>query len=99
MNEKLEELRHQLDQKTTEIEAFVASEQGMGSIENMQPSDYERLQEHVEQWEEEAEEGSQENDRPINRLIAERFEIERQILVAAGTTRSDVTRLKPGKSS
>ena len=35
MNEKLDQLRRQLDQKTTEIETAVAAERGIGSIENM----------------------------------------------------------------
>jgi hypothetical protein len=60
MDEKLGELRRRLDQKTTEIESVVAAEQGIGSIENMNPSDYERLQEDVEEllgrWEETAQE-------------------------------------------
>jgi len=37
MNEKLDQLRRQLDQKTTEIESLMATQQGMGSIENMDP--------------------------------------------------------------
>jgi hypothetical protein len=88
MVEKLEELRRRLDQKTTEIESLVAAEQGIGSIENMDPSDYERLQQDVEEllerWEETAQEegpGGME-DTPLNRLIAERFEIEQQILAS-----------------
>jgi hypothetical protein len=86
MVEKLLELRRRLDQKTTEIESFVAVEKGMGSIENMDPSDYERLQQDVEEllewWEETAQEegpGGME-DTPLNRLIAERFEIEQEII-------------------
>ena len=81
MDEKLGELRRRLDQKTTEIESLVASERGLGSIENMDPSEYERLQQDVEEllerWEETAQEegpGSM-RDTPLNRLIAERFEI------------------------
>ena len=87
MDEKLGELRRRLDQKTTEIESVVAAEQGIGSIENMDPSDYERLQQDVEelleQWEEAAQEarGSM-DDTPLNRLIAERFEIEHKIIAA-----------------
>jgi hypothetical protein len=49
MDEKLGELRRRLDQKTTEIESVVAAERGIGSIENMDPSDYERLREDVEE--------------------------------------------------
>ena len=83
MDEKLHELRRRLDQKTTEIESLVASERGLGSIENMDPSDYGRLQQDVEelleQWEETAQQegpGGM-DDTPLNRLIAERFEIDR----------------------
>ena len=89
MDERLHELRRQLDQKTTEIESLVASEQGITSVENMDPSDYERLQQDVEelleQWEETAqEESGHADDTPLNRLIGERFEIERQILATKG---------------
>src|SRR4029079_17785144 len=95
MDEKLGELRRRLDQKTTEIESVVAAEQGIGSIENMDPSDYERLQEGVEEllgrWEETAQEegpGSM-RDTPLNRLIAERFEIEQIILASRGQQGND----------
>jgi len=94
MVEKLVELRRRLDQKTTEIESFVAADQGIGSIENMDPSDYERLQQDVEEllerWEETAQEegpGGME-DTPLNRLIAERFEIEQRISPLASRTTS-----------
>ena len=56
----------------------------------MDPSDYERLQHDVEEllgrWEETAQEegpGGTE-DTPLNRLIAERFEIEQMILASRG---------------
>jgi hypothetical protein len=95
MDEKLGELRQRLDQKTTEIESFVAADQGIGSIENMDPSDYERLQQDVEEllerWEETAQEegpGGME-DTPLNRLIAERFEIEQQIFASRGQQGND----------
>jgi hypothetical protein len=76
MDERLHELRRQLDQKTTEIESLVASEQGIASIQNMDPLDYERLQQDVEElleeWEETAEEGSHVEDTPrsfdVNRV-------------------------------
>ena len=48
MDERLHELRRKLDRKTSEIETVLAAEQGMGSIETMDPSDYERLQQDVE---------------------------------------------------
>jgi hypothetical protein len=88
MDERLHELRRQLDQKTTEIETLVASETGRGATESMDPSDYERLQQDVEEllveWEETAQEegpGRMENT-PLDRLIGERFEIEQMILAA-----------------
>jgi hypothetical protein len=90
MDEKLHELRRRLDQKTTEIETVVAAERGIGSISEMDPSDYERLQQDVEEllgcWQETAQEqgpGSM-DDSPLNRLIAERFEIEQIILASKG---------------
>jgi len=58
MEDNLAELRCRLDEKTTEIEAFIAREQGMGDIRAMSPADYEQLQRDVEelleQWEEAA---------------------------------------------
>jgi hypothetical protein len=48
MEDKLAELRRRLDEKTTEIEAFIGREQGMGDIRAMSPSDYEQLQRDVE---------------------------------------------------
>jgi hypothetical protein len=90
MDERLEEPRRQLDQKTTEIESFVAAEQGMGSIENMEASEYERLEQTVDEllgrWEETAQEGGPGgmDDTPLNRLIVERFEIEQMILATRG---------------
>jgi hypothetical protein len=89
MEERLDELRRQLDQKTTEIESLAAADQGIGSIENMDPSDYERLQQDVEelleQWEETAQEGSGDvEDTQLNRLIAERYAIEQELLVTRG---------------
>jgi hypothetical protein len=90
MDESLHELRRKLDRKTSEIETVLAAEQGMGSIETMDPSDYERLQQDVEEllgrWEETAQDegpGSME-DTPLNRLMAERFEIEQMILASKG---------------
>jgi hypothetical protein len=95
MDEKLHELRRRLDQKTTEIETAVAAERGIGSTENMDPSDYERLQQDVEelleQWEETAQQegpGGM-DDTPLNRLIAERFEIEQIILASRGQQGND----------
>ena len=95
MEERLDQLRRQLDQKTTEIASLVAADQGIGSIENMDPSDYERLQQDVEEllgrWEETAqEEGPGSMDAtPLNRLIAERFEIEQIILASRGQQGND----------
>ena len=89
MDARLEELRRQLNQKTTEIESLLAAERGMGSIEDMDSAGYERLQEDVEErlerWEQ-ASQGKSGNldNTPLNRLIAERFEIEQEILAAKG---------------
>jgi hypothetical protein len=85
MGERLEELRRQLNQKTTEIESLVAAEQRLGSIGTMEPSAYEQLQQDVEEllerWEEDAQEGSGDaEETPLNKLIAERFVIEQEIL-------------------
>ena len=95
MDERLHELRRQLDQKTSEIESVLAAERGMGSVESMDPSDYERLQQDVEelleQWEETAQEqgpGGME-DTPLNRLIAERFEVEQIIIASRGQQGDD----------
>src|ERR1044071_451424 len=87
MDERLEDLRRQLDQKTTDIESLVAAEQGLGSIGTMDPSDYERLQQDVEEllerWEEDAQEGQGSiDDAQLHRLIAERFEIEQKVIAA-----------------
>ena len=87
MDERLHELRRQLDQKATEIESLVATEQGIGSIENMDPSDYERLQQDVEELLEQCtaqEESGHVEDTLLNRLLAERFDIEQQILATKG---------------
>jgi hypothetical protein len=35
MDARLEELRRQLNQKTTEIESLLAAERGMGSVEDI----------------------------------------------------------------
>jgi len=89
MNEKLEQLRRQLDQKTTEIESLVAQQQDLGAIDDLDSAEYELLQAQVEEildnWEEAAEEGSRGlDDATLNRLIAERFEIEQQIEAMQG---------------
>jgi hypothetical protein len=90
MDDQLDELRRQLHQKTTDIEAFIAQKEGMGSIDEMSPSDYEQLQRDVEelleQWEEAVpEEGyGTPEDSQLDKLISERFEIEQKILVVSG---------------
>jgi hypothetical protein len=90
MEDKLDDLRRRLDEKTTEIEAFIAREQGMGDIRATSPADYEQLQRDVEelleQWEEAApEEGyGTPEDSQLDKLISERFEIEQKILVVSG---------------
>jgi hypothetical protein len=81
---ELEELRRPLDQKTKDIESLIAKERGLGSIEDMDSADYERLQRDVEELLDRWEQADQEalrraEDSPLNRLVAERFEIEQQI--------------------
>jgi hypothetical protein len=103
MDERLNKLRRQLDQKTSEIESLVASEKGRDAIENMDPSDYERLKQDVEELLEEWEETAQEEgpgsieDTPLNRLIGERFEIEQEIIAARA--RSEGNELQGGSAA
>ena len=63
----------------------MADEQELGDINAMESSDYTRLKTHVEEliekWQEADVDRSGSNpDTPVNRLIADRQEIEEQIL-------------------
>jgi hypothetical protein len=82
---EMDELQRKLTTKTREIEALVAAEQTLGDLNSMESTDYSRLQIYVEeliyQWQEAKVRPSASNpDTAINRLIAEREEIEEQIL-------------------
>jgi hypothetical protein len=77
-------LQRKLTAKTREIEALIAAEQKLGNLDAIDSADYARLQAYVEnliyQWQE-AKVGSDGNAKtPINRIIAEREEIEDQIV-------------------
>jgi hypothetical protein len=82
---ELEVLQRKLAAKTREIEAFVAAQQRMRDPTAMDATEYERLRLYVEQvifkWQEaNVRRSPQEPDNPLNRLIAEREEIEQQIV-------------------
>jgi hypothetical protein len=82
---ELDELQRKLTAKTREIEALVAEEQDLGDINAMERADYARLRTYAEEliakWQEADVDRSGSNpDTPVNRLIAERQEIEEQIL-------------------
>jgi hypothetical protein len=50
MDEKLVKLRQQLHTKTLKIEAFVAKQEGMSDLKDMDPAVYQRLRSHVENF-------------------------------------------------
>jgi predicted RNase H-like nuclease (RuvC/YqgF family) len=82
---EIDELQRELAAKTREIEALVADEQELGDINAMESTDYTRLKTYVEEliekWQEADVDRSGSNpDMPVNRLIADRQEIEEQIL-------------------
>jgi hypothetical protein len=69
---ELDELQRKLTARTREIEALVAEEQDLGDI---------NAEELIAKWQEADVDRSGSNpDTPVNRLIAERQEIEEQIL-------------------
>jgi hypothetical protein len=85
VEKEMEALQRKLTAKTREIEALVAAEQNLGDLSAMESTDYGRLQARVEEliykWQEAKLRPSESNpDTPVNRLIAEREEIEEQIL-------------------
>ena len=82
---ELDELQRKLATKTREIEAVVAAEQNLGDLSAIDSTEYARLRIYVEEliykWQETNVHLSASNpDTAINRLIAEREEIEEQIL-------------------
>jgi hypothetical protein len=82
---EMEVLQCKLGAKTREIEALVAKQQHLGELDAMETTDYERLRIHVEEliyeWQEANIRPSLSNpDTALNRLIADREEIEEQIV-------------------
>jgi hypothetical protein len=82
---EMEVLQPKLATKTREIEALVAKEQGLSDLDAMESTDHARLQAYVEgliyQWQEKNVRPSGSNpDTALNRLIAEREEVEQQIV-------------------
>jgi hypothetical protein len=82
---EMEVLQRKLGAKTREIEALVAKQQHLGELDAMETTDYERLRIHVEEliyeWQEANIRPSLSNpDTALNRLIADREEIEEQIV-------------------
>jgi hypothetical protein len=85
VEKEMDELERKLAAKTREIEALVAAEQNLGDPNAMESTDYARLQSYVEEliykWQEAKVHSS--GCKPgtaVDRLIAEREEIEEQIL-------------------
>jgi hypothetical protein len=82
---EMDELQRKLATKTREIEALVAAEQNLGDLNSMEGTEYARLRIYVEEliykWQEAKVHPTASNpDSAINRLIAEREEIEEQIV-------------------
>jgi hypothetical protein len=82
---EMDVLERKLAAKTREIEALVATQQNLGDLNTMESSDYARLRTYDEdliyEWQEAKVRPSGSNpDTPVNRLIAERDEIEERIV-------------------
>jgi hypothetical protein len=85
VEKEIDELQCKLTAKTREIEALVAEELNLGDINAMEGTTYARLRTYVEEliekWQQANVDRSGSNpDTVVNRLIAEREEIEGQIL-------------------
>ena len=85
VEKEIDELQGKLTAKTREIEALVAEELNLGDINAMEGATYARLRTYVEEliekWQQANVGRSGSNpDTVVNRLIAEREEIEGQIL-------------------
>jgi hypothetical protein len=85
VEKEMDLLQRKLAAKTREIEALVAEEQNLGDPNAMDSTAYDRLriyvQELIYKWQEVNVRPSECNpDTAVNRLIAEREEIEEQIL-------------------
>jgi hypothetical protein len=82
---ELDVLQRKLAIKTREIEALVAKQQRLGDLNALESTDYARLRTYVEEliykWQESKIRSSESNpDTAVNRIIAEREEIEEEIL-------------------
>jgi hypothetical protein len=82
---EMDVLERKLAAKTREIETLVATQQNLGDLNTMESSDYARLRTYVEEliynWQEANVRPAGSNpDTLVNRLIAEREEIEEQIV-------------------
>ena len=85
VEKEIDELQCKLAAKTREIEALVAEELNLGDINAIEGTTYARLRTYVEEliekWQQANVDRSGSNpDTVVNRLIAEREEIEEQIL-------------------
>jgi len=85
VEEEMEVLQRKLAAKNLEIEALVAKQQHLGDLNEMDSTDHDRLRIYVEEliyrWQEANVRPSLSNpDTSLNRLIAEREEIEQQIV-------------------
>ena len=81
----MNDVEDKLTSRTREIEALVAAEQNLGELNSIESTEYARVRIYVDeliyQWQEAKVHPSASNpDRAINRLIADRLEIEEQIL-------------------
>ena len=85
VEKEIDELQGRLTAKTREIEALVADELKLGDINALESATYARLRTYVEEliekWQQADVDHSGSNpDTAVNRLIAEREEIEEQII-------------------
>ena len=85
VEKEIDELQGKLSAKTREIEVLLAEELNLGNIHAMEGTTYARLRTYVEEliekWQQANVDRSGSNpDTVVNRLIAEREEIEGQIL-------------------
>ena len=82
---EMDVLQRKLAMKTLDIEALVAKQQHLGDLNAMKSTDYARLRTYVEEliykWQEANVRPSESNpDTEVNRLIAEREEIQEVII-------------------
>jgi hypothetical protein len=85
VQKEIDELQCKLTARTREIEALVAEELNLGDINAMEDTAYARLRSYVEQliekWQQaDVDHPGSNPDTAVNRLIAEREEIEEQII-------------------